>query len=758
MAPKKRQYKHLEKARGIRSKKKKLPQSFDNQQPSLIEDVDLAALSSNIIPHFKNAPFFDVSDPSSDSTSGGDDDEEDIEFDNEVVAAELVARGFKEENTSKPMLNSFSIMSASIETNPQAAFTHFRYDRGPELSDRQQRRHRENARKLEEAAASSKSIRNYFTSNTLPSLPSPPKLVPSPSLEDSRKQAFQLASQELKKKIESKSSGLSGQDLTRHRIVLQFLNLHQCQKEHETRNSIATLLARTHGKGRYFAEKILLWEQEWMTTRVIPAGLQGKHSKRVSLLEHEGIRATVDEYLASAGEYITAYNLAEAVRKYIHSLQQAEGNTPETSEMLDVVGQRGTRVTARTARKWLHQLGLEFGLVRKDVFVDGHEREDVVNYRSTQFIPRWREYERRLVVFDEKGNWTSPPTLLPGERPLVLVTHDESSFNSNDGKQYIWARKGEQPIRPKGRGKGIMVSGFLTPRGILAVPDAVSDQELRNAHPEWNSDENQKLIRDSLKLHEYGKDNYWTGDKMVDHAVKEVALIFPYAFPGCQALFAFDNASSHCCFAEDALIASKMNLSPGGKQPLMRNTINSLQQHPQTMVFPDHPDVPERLRGKAKGLEQVLRERGLWRNGLRLQCPKVKDVPQCNGQEGCCARRIMASQPDFQAQLGKLAEQLISLGHEVIFYPKFHCELNFIERYWCACKEKMRKECTYDFQKMKEKLPLVLRAIPDNQVFHYFEHCMRILDAYEKGFGYGTEEFKASVHRNHRQVVDPSKY
>ena len=91
-------------------------------------------------------------------------------------------------------------MSTSIETNPQAAFTHFRYNRGSELSDRQERRHRENARKLKEAAAGSKSIRNYFTSDTLPDLSSLPKPVPPPSLEDAKKQAFQLASQELKKK------------------------------------------------------------------------------------------------------------------------------------------------------------------------------------------------------------------------------------------------------------------------------------------------------------------------------------------------------------------------------------------------------------------------------------------------------------------------------------------------------------------------------------------------------------------------------
>ena len=47
-------------------------------------------------------------------------------------------------------------------------------------------------------------------------------------------------------------------------------------------------------------------------------------------------------------------------------------------------------------------------------------------------------------------------------------------------------------------------------------------------------------------------------------------LAIRYANPGCQALFAFDDASNHCCFAPDALLASNISRNPGGKQPRMR--------------------------------------------------------------------------------------------------------------------------------------------------------------------------------------------
>ena len=37
-------------------------------------------------------------------------------------------------------------------------------------------------------------------------------------------------------------------------------------------------------------------------------------------------------------------------------------------------------ISLETARKWLHQLSFEFITPQKGIFVDGHERDDVVEY------------------------------------------------------------------------------------------------------------------------------------------------------------------------------------------------------------------------------------------------------------------------------------------------------------------------------------------------------------------------------------------
>ena len=46
----------------------------------------------------------------------------------------------------------------------------------------------------------------------------------------------------------------------------------------------------------------------------------------------------------------------------------------------------------------------------------------------------------------------------------------------------------------------------------------------------------------------------------------------------------------------------------------------------------------------------------------------------------------MLLQPDFQEQRSILEEAIIKAGHIFERYLKFHCECNFIERYWGFAK------------------------------------------------------------------------
>jgi hypothetical protein len=98
----------------------------------------------------------------------------------------------------------------------------------------------------------------------------------------------------------------------------------------------------------------------------------------------------------------------------------------------------------------------------------------------------------------------------------------------------------------------------------------------------------------------------------------------------------------------------------------------------------DHPSMP----GWFKGMELIIQERGLWpAGGLKAQCANFHCPPE---HTDCCCRRLLFSQPDFINQKSQVQELVESRGHLCDFYPKYHCELNFIEQYWGAAKLRFR--------------------------------------------------------------------
>lgn len=196
--------------------------------------------------------------------------------------------------------------------------------------------------------------------------------------------------------------------------------------------------------------------------------------------------------------------------------------------------------------------------------------------------------------------------------------------------------------------------------------------------------------------------------------------IFEKTHPGSIAVFAFDNSSSHKKFADDALNVANMNLNPGGKQANIRDTI--FNGEIQSMNFSEDYPVLE-LRGKPKGIKIILQERGLWpEQGLRYKC---------GGPDGsntdCCATHLLASQPDFLNQKPLLQEIIESHGHKVIFYPKFHCELNYIEMYWGAAKRYAREHCDYTWSGLLKTVPIALDSVPLNQIRKFSRKSMRYI-------------------------------
>ena len=58
-------------------------------------------------------------------------------------------------------------------------------------------------------------------------------------------------------------------------------------------------------------------------------------------------------------------------------------------------------------------------------------------------------------------------------RKLVLIFYDESIFHSNDDQGWMWGEKGKTIFKPKGQGRGIIVSDLINEHnGYIAPTDA----------------------------------------------------------------------------------------------------------------------------------------------------------------------------------------------------------------------------------------------------------------------------------------------
>jgi hypothetical protein len=207
---------------------------------------------------------------------------------------------------------------------------------------------------------------------------------------------------------------------------------------------------------------------------------------------------------------------------------------------------------------------------------------------------------------------------------------------------------------------------------------------------------------------EYGQGEWWNSQKMVAH-LEEVIKLAEEVFPWAQFVFRFDHSSNHTAMAEDALNAKRMNKNPGGKQPKMRRSkyVRGDQEHIQFMV--DN-------KGKPKGLQKVLEERGLIENNSKLS---KEDMV-----------KLMEAQPDFRAQTTILHDVVKKAGHICRFYPKFHCELSPIEMFWNRQKNFVRRHCGYNIKTLRWTTRLGLEAVCCEEVRRFFGLCRRYEAAY----------------------------
>ena len=247
-------------------------------------------------------------------------------------------------------------------------------------------------------------------------------------------------------------------DLTfRSRItsMVGTLNLYLDPELSYTWRQASLVVAKSLGQGVKNGSKrtrnIRTWIHRYLATGKLPCHRHGQYS--TSILEHEDFAQDIKLHLMemSKNGYIRAQDIVDYVA------------TPAVQEKL---GSKARGISLATANRWLKKLDWQFGRKKNGMYIDGHEHEDVVKYRE-EFLERWKEYEKRMVTYDNDGNIEHEPTgfAVPqrGRFRLILVTHDESTFYANDHCKTQWMHATDKATpQRKGEGPSIMISDMNT--------------------------------------------------------------------------------------------------------------------------------------------------------------------------------------------------------------------------------------------------------------------------------------------------------
>jgi len=119
----------------------------------------------------------------------------------------------------------------------------------------------------------------------------------------------------------------------------------------------------------------------------------------------------------------------------------------------------------------------------------------------------------------------------------------------------------------------------------------------------------------------------------------------------------------------------------------------------------------------------------------------------------CCAKHLISIQPDFKEQKTAINEAVEAQGFLFELFPKYHCETNYIERYWGAAKRMARDQCDYSFKSLEKNVPKILDNISLSKIRKFTRKAWRYIEAYSKDCDGLNAERLVKKFKSHRRIL-----
>eukprot|EP00734_Pompholyxophrys_sp_LG126_P000175 Pompholyxophrys_sp_v1_NODE_29_length_3693_cov_2.397746.p1 type:complete len:377 gc:universal NODE_29_length_3693_cov_2.397746:3207-2077(-) len=237
----------------------------------------------------------------------------------------------------------------------------------------------------------------------------------------------------------------------------------------------------------YHANTLRVWRDEYLEDGAFVESARGRNVKVPWLLEDEDLQKKARQFIRANANKTGEPNMTSV--DFAHYLN--------TDLLKDVVIMRKKELSNMTALTYIKRLGFTVQVIGKNTFIDGHGREDVVQYRQQEFLPKILDLQKRArlwtpdgqfidCVSDDSKEFTSLRDLLPGGgcfhpdkpydfREVIFVSQDESTGKAGSMQRVMYAEEGKAVPAKKNEGGSFMISGFALEQGTGRI--SFTDEE-----------------------------------------------------------------------------------------------------------------------------------------------------------------------------------------------------------------------------------------------------------------------------------------
>lgn len=137
--------------------------------------------------------------------------------------------------------------------------------------------------------------------------------------------------------------------------------------------------------GDYKARQIRVWTRKFISDRhALPISKLIKGDWNACLLDRKPeLKTALCEHFQTIGKYVCAMDIVDFMQQ--PAVMQEHNLTKP--------------ISLSTAQAWMHRLSFQWSKAPTGQFVDGHERDDVVDYRMKTFLPALAELSRLARTF-----------------------------------------------------------------------------------------------------------------------------------------------------------------------------------------------------------------------------------------------------------------------------------------------------------------------------------------------------------------------